>query len=77
MGRGEEVQRDVWREDLLRKGRLEECRKSFLEDAQSWKSWISISALQELCVEWSRPGNELTFAHFCFAIIWGFVGALA
>lgn len=43
MGRGEEVQRDVGREDLLREGRLEEGRESFLEDAQSWEAWVSIS----------------------------------
>lgn len=36
MGRGEEVQRDVGREDLLWEGGLEQGRETFLEDAQSF-----------------------------------------
>lgn len=43
VGRGEKVQRDVGREDLLWEGRLEEGRETFLEDAQGWEAWVSIS----------------------------------
>jgi hypothetical protein len=41
VGRGEEVQRDVGREDLLWEGGLEQGRETFLEDAQSWEAWVS------------------------------------
>lgn len=37
MCRGEEVQRDVGRENFLRERRLEEGWEAFLEDPQGWK----------------------------------------
>lgn len=36
MGGGEEVERDVWGEDLGGEGLLEDCRETFLEDGYSW-----------------------------------------
>lgn len=61
VGRGEKVQRDVGREDLLWEGRLKEGRETFLEDAQSWEAWISIPGS---IAPFAWAGEGLC-AHFC------------